>query len=73
MRCDLIDDEGCLVDSQLDQDVEFHFNLMLDSLEDWKITTETTVEHKRFSLSGKKISKAEHDCCLSMWRRVFSE
>ena len=51
-RCDLMDDSGSIVDSSVDQEIEFRFNLMLDSLEDWKVTINKK-EHERYSLSGE--------------------
>lgn len=51
MRCDLVDNHGYLVDSPVDQEVEFRFNLMLDSLEDWKQSIDKG-KHELFSLSG---------------------
>lgn len=51
MRCDLIDDSGSMIDVQIDQEVEFRFNLMLDSLEDWKQSINRK-EHEIYSLSG---------------------
>ena len=52
MRCDLIDDNGSLIDNPTDQEVEFRFNLMLDSLEDWKQSINKR-EHESFSLAGE--------------------
>jgi len=50
MQCDLIDDKGSLIDNSVDQDMEFRFNLMLDSLEDWKQSSNKR-EHEKCSLS----------------------
>ena len=51
MRCDLFDDNGKMIDVPIDQEVEFRFNLMLDSLEDWKQVTNQK-QHETSSLSG---------------------
>jgi len=56
MRCDLIDDKGELIDTPIDQEVEFRFNLMLDSLEDWKQSINKH-EHERYSLSGQSATE----------------
>ncbi len=35
-RCNLLDSQGTIADEEIDQKVEFYFNLMLESLEELK-------------------------------------
>ena len=65
-RCDLMDDSGSIVDSTVDQEIEFRFNLMLDSLEDWKVTINKK-EHEKYSLSGEpswKVRSSHRRCSV---------
>jgi len=68
MRCDLIDDKGALIDTPIDQEIEFRFNLMLDSLEDWKQTISNR-ERDSYSLSealAEQLKELQKSLCKDM-------
>ncbi|XP_065652086.1 lysine-specific histone demethylase 2 isoform X2 [Hydra vulgaris] len=67
-RCDLIDDQGTSIDPTLDQEVEFRFNLILDSLEDWKQVINKQ-KHEKISLSealAEQLQELQKNICKEM-------
>lgn len=71
MRCDLVDNHGYLVDSPVDQEVEFRFNLMLDSLEDWKQSIDKG-KHELFSLS-EALAEQQKELQKSLCKEMSEE
>ena len=68
MQRDLIDDTGNAVDVAVDEEVEFRFNLMLDSLEDWKQSINKH-KHESFSLSEaltEQLKELQKSLCKNM-------
>ena len=68
MQRDLIDDTGNAVDIAIDEEVEFRFNLMLDSLEDWKQSINKH-KHESFSLSEaltEQLKELQKSLCKNM-------
>ena len=49
-KCNLVNSDGGVAEEEIDQKVEFYFNLMLESLEEFK--NESNGEDLKLSLQG---------------------
>ena len=40
-KCDLLEEDGKIVDMEMDERGDFHFNALLDAVADWRKQTDT--------------------------------
>ena len=53
-KCNLIDSKGDVAEEEIDQKVEFYFNMMLESIEELK--NDEDAKSKNLSLKGKLLN-----------------
>ena len=64
-KCHLVNGKGEVASEEIDQKVEFYFNLMLESIEELKLSGKAF--ENKFSLKGKSLLKLSLLTCFQIF------